>query len=110
MPKIVRFHQFGGPEVLQIEEEPTRQPRAGEVRLRVQAVGLNRGETLFMRGHYFMQPHLPSRIGYEASSIIIEYGLLCGQPMAVSPFADAANASEYLKSNEQVGKVVIQVS
>ena len=39
MPKVVRFHELGGPEALKFEEQPTRQPEAGEVRIRVQAVG-----------------------------------------------------------------------
>jgi NADPH:quinone reductase-like Zn-dependent oxidoreductase len=33
MPKIVRFHKLGGPEVLKIEEETSKQPGKGEVRL-----------------------------------------------------------------------------
>ena len=40
--KIVRFHQLGGPEVLKIEEVPAQEPKKGEVRLRVQAMGLSR--------------------------------------------------------------------
>jgi hypothetical protein len=43
MPKIVRFHQVGGPEVLQLEELPAPQPGEGEVRIKVEAIGLNRG-------------------------------------------------------------------
>jgi NADPH:quinone reductase-like Zn-dependent oxidoreductase len=35
MPKVVRFDEIGGPEVLKIEEEASRQPGKGEVRLRV---------------------------------------------------------------------------
>lgn len=38
MPKIVRFHEVGGPEGLRIEEGPLKQPGKGEVRLKVQAV------------------------------------------------------------------------
>jgi NADPH:quinone reductase-like Zn-dependent oxidoreductase len=38
MAKIVRFHQIGGPEVLKIEEGPSRDPGKGEVKLRVQAM------------------------------------------------------------------------
>jgi hypothetical protein len=30
MPKIVRFHKLGGPEVLRIEEEKTKQPGYAE--------------------------------------------------------------------------------
>src|ERR1035441_11019233 len=67
MPKIVRFDELGGPEVLKIEEETSKQPGKGEVRLRVQAVGLNRAEAMFVRGHYLEQPKLPAGIGYEAA-------------------------------------------
>jgi NADPH:quinone reductase-like Zn-dependent oxidoreductase len=38
MAKIVRFHQIGGPEVLKIEEAPSRRPGKGEAKLRVQAI------------------------------------------------------------------------
>ena len=74
MPKIVRFHQIGGPEVLKIEEQPSRQPQKGEVRLRVQAVGLNRAESMFMRGQYIEQPKSPSGIGYEAAGMVDAVG------------------------------------
>jgi len=74
MPKIVRFHKLGGPEVLQIEEQPSRQPGKGEVRLKVQAVGLNRAESMYMRGHYLEQPRFPAGIGYEAAGIVAAVG------------------------------------
>lgn len=74
MPKIVRFHEVGGPEVLRIEEGPSKQPGKGEARLRVQAVGLNRAESLFMRGQYFEQPKLPAGLGYEAAGVVEAVG------------------------------------
>ena len=74
MPRIVRFHQLGGPQNLQIEEAPRQQPGKGEVRLGVLAAGLNRAESVYMRGRYFEQPQLPSRIGYEVSGIVEAVG------------------------------------
>jgi NADPH:quinone reductase-like Zn-dependent oxidoreductase len=74
MPSIVRFHQLGGPEVLQIEDIPIQQPAKGEVRLRVQAAGLNRAEALFTRGQYLEQPKLPARIGYEVAGVVDAIG------------------------------------
>src|ERR1039458_647794 len=74
MPKIVRFDELGGPEVLKIEEETSKQPGKGEVRLRVQAVGLNRAEAMFVRGHYLEQPKLPAGIGYEAAGVVEAVG------------------------------------
>ena len=74
MPKIVRFHQLGGPENLKIEDVPSQQPGKGEVRLRVQAVGLNRAESMFYHGQYLEQPQFPSRIGYEAAGVVDAVG------------------------------------
>jgi NADPH:quinone reductase-like Zn-dependent oxidoreductase len=70
MPRIVRFHQIGGPENLRIEEMPTREPGKGEVRIKVQAVGLNRAESMFYRGQYLEQPTLPAGLGYEAAGVV----------------------------------------
>jgi NADPH:quinone reductase-like Zn-dependent oxidoreductase len=72
--KVVRLHALGGPEVLQLEELPLQQPSAGEVRLKVQAVGLNRAEVMFRTGHYLEQPEFPSRIGIEAAGIVDAVG------------------------------------
>lgn len=74
MPKIVRFHSIGGPENLKLEELPSRPPGEGEVKLRVQAVGLNRAEALFVRGLYGGTPELPSRVGYEAAGVVEAVG------------------------------------
>src|SRR5215467_7800067 len=74
MPRIVQFHRLGGPEVLQIEDVPSREPSGGEATLRVQAIGLNRAESMFMHGHYLEPPRLPARLGYEASGIVTAIG------------------------------------
>jgi NADPH:quinone reductase-like Zn-dependent oxidoreductase len=72
--KIVRFHEVGGPEVLRIEQEMPRQPGKGEVRLKVQAVGLNRAESMFMRGQYIEPPKFPAGLGYEAAGVVEAVG------------------------------------
>lgn len=72
--KIVRFHESGGPEVLQLDEMPLPEPGPGEARLRVKAIGLNRAEVVFRMGRYFVQPILPSKLGYEASGVVEAVG------------------------------------
>jgi NADPH:quinone reductase-like Zn-dependent oxidoreductase len=72
--KIVRFHRIGGPEVLQLDEVPLPEPAAGEVRLRVKAIGLNRAEVMFRMGRYLQSPILPSKLGYEASGVVEAVG------------------------------------
>ena len=74
MPKIVRFHETGGPEVLKLEDLPLSEPGKGEVRLKVEAIGLNRAEIMFRKGQYLETPQLPSRLGYEAAGIIDAVG------------------------------------
>jgi len=72
--KIVRFHECGGPEVLKLEELPVPEPGPGEVRLRVQAFGLNRAEVLFRQGKYIVRPHPPCTLGYEAAGVVEAVG------------------------------------
>jgi NADPH:quinone reductase len=74
MPKIVRFYRVGGPEVLQLEKVPVPRPKAGEVRIKVEAIGVNRAEVLYRSGKYLIEPKLPSLIGYEAAGIVDELG------------------------------------
>jgi NADPH:quinone reductase-like Zn-dependent oxidoreductase len=72
--RVVRFHELGGPDVLKIEEVPLPEPGDGEVRLRVEAIGLNRAEVMFRMGQYLEQPHLPAKNGYEASGVLDAVG------------------------------------
>ena len=74
MPKIVRFHALGGPDVLRLEEAALPEPGKGEVRLKVEAVGLNRAESVFIRGYYFEKPNLPGQLGYEAAGVVEAVG------------------------------------
>ena len=74
MPRIVRFHETGEADVLKLEETPLVEPGAGEVRLKVEAIGLNRAEVLFRQGLYLEAPELPSRIGYEAAGVVDAVG------------------------------------
>ena len=72
--RIVRFHEAGGPDVLQVEELPTPEPGPGEVRLRVKAIGLNRAEVMFRNDQYLFKPTFPAKLGYECSGIVEALG------------------------------------
>jgi len=74
MPKIIRFHELGTADVLKIEDLPLTEPGDGEVRLKVEAISLNRAELMFRQGQYLEDPELPSRLGYEAAGIIDAVG------------------------------------
>ncbi|HEY0789708.1 MAG TPA: zinc-dependent alcohol dehydrogenase family protein [Chthoniobacterales bacterium] len=74
MARVVRFHETGGPEVLRIEELDVPAPKAGEVRIAVKALGLNRAEAMFRAGQYLEEPQLPARLGYEAAGTVEAVG------------------------------------
>jgi NADPH:quinone reductase-like Zn-dependent oxidoreductase len=68
--RVVRIHRTGPPEVMQLESLVVGEPGAGELRLKVEAIGLNRAEAMYRAGHYFVQPTLPGPLGYEAAGIV----------------------------------------
>lgn len=74
MSRVVRFHACGGPEVLRLEDEAVPPPAAGEIQVRIEAIGLNRAEAAFRAGHYLEQPMFPSRLGYEAAGVVAALG------------------------------------
>ena len=74
MAKVVRVHELGGPEKLVFEEMEIGAPGPGEVRIKVEAVGLNRSEAMFRAGRYPTKPALPTLIGYEACGLIEALG------------------------------------
>lgn len=74
MTRAVRFHETGGPEVLRLEEVEVGAPGRGELRVRIEAIGLNRAEVMFRSGAYLEQPRLPAGLGYEASAVVEAVG------------------------------------
>ena len=72
MTKAIRFHEFGGPEVLKYEDITLPEPGEGEVRLHHTAIGLNFVDTYYRSGLY--KSALPSGLGNEAAGVIEQLG------------------------------------
>jgi NADPH:quinone reductase-like Zn-dependent oxidoreductase len=64
----------GPPDVLQVREAPDPDPKAGEVRIRVRAAGINFADLMARVGLYPDAPKLPCVVGYEASGTIDRVG------------------------------------
>lgn len=72
--RIIRFTQFGSPEILKIFNEELKQPVKNEVRIRVKAFGINQAEVMYREGRYVSSPIFPARLGSECSGYIEEIG------------------------------------
>ena len=72
--KAMKVSQFGGPEVLEPVEIPLPVPRAGEVLLKVDAIGLNFADMLSVAGQYLTKAPLPFIPGMELSGTVAALG------------------------------------
>lgn len=72
--KAIQVHQFGGPEVLQLEEIPTPKPGPGQVLVRVRGAGVNPYDTYMRNGTYAVKPPLPYTPGSDAAGEIEAVG------------------------------------
>lgn len=72
--RVVTFAEFGGPEVLRIEQECAGEPGAGEVRIRMAFAGLNPVDYKIRAGGPAYGTTLPSRIGRELSGHVDAVG------------------------------------
>jgi NADPH:quinone reductase len=72
--RAAQFSEFGGPEKLGIVEVPDPTPKAGEIVIRVAAVGLNFFDTLQLRNRYQVTPTLPHSPGGEVAGTIEALG------------------------------------
>ncbi len=72
--KAVVINEFGGPDLLHVEERETPSPGPGEVLLRHTAIGVNFADVMMRRGQYLIVPDLPAIIGQEGAGIIEAVG------------------------------------
>lgn len=72
--KAVTLKEFGGPEVLQIGDAPTPEPKADDLLVRVRATALNRADTLQRRGHYPPPPGDSEILGLELAGEVEAWG------------------------------------
>jgi synaptic vesicle membrane protein VAT-1 len=66
--------RIGGPEVLEVREAADPEPKAGEVRVRVHASGVNFADVMARLGLYQDAPPLPAVVGYEIAGVVDAVG------------------------------------
>ena len=74
--KAVRFHSYGGPDVLVYEDAPKPEPAAGEVLLKVHATSVNPIDWKVRAGHMksFRDYPLPFILGWDVSGVVESVG------------------------------------
>src|SRR2546425_60089 len=68
--KAIRANEFGGPEVLKLQDVPDPKPDSGQVLIRVKAVGVNPVDTYIRAGVYPRKPNLPYTPGTDAAGTV----------------------------------------
>ena len=105
--KAIVITGVGGPEVLEVREVTTPEPRGEQIRVRVRACGLNRADVLQTRGHYPAPAGVPADIpGLEYAGEVDALGPDVTGPLRVGDrvfgiVAGGAQA-EYLVTHERM--------
>jgi NADPH2:quinone reductase len=72
--KAILVREFGGPEVLKIEEVADPLPAAGQVLVKVHAAGVNPFDTYMRTGNYAIKPALPYTPGADGAGVVESAG------------------------------------
>ena len=103
--KSIRIHEFGGPEVMRLEDVPDLAPSAGQVVVRVHAIGVNPVDTYIRSGLHAAKPSLPYTPGSDAAGIVESLGegirhVATGQRVYVAAQSAGAIASSLFDTKD----------
>jgi NADPH:quinone reductase-like Zn-dependent oxidoreductase len=101
--RAVVIHEYGGPEVLKLEERPEPQVRDTEILVEVHATSVNPVDTK-VRQNSSAQRTLPLILGFDVSGVVVRCGSLVtqwkpGDEVFATPnlFRNGANAEDVVK-------------
>ncbi len=114
MPKAIRIHETGGPDVMKWEEYDPGSPGEGEVLLRHEAVGLNFIDVYHRSGLYPL-PRFPAILGMEGAGIAESVGsgvsdIAVGDRVAYAGIPAGAYAEKRLIPAHRLVKIPESVS
>lgn len=113
--KAIRVQEFGGPEVLRLEEVSDLTAGPGQVIVRVHAVGVNPVDTYIRSGLYPLKPSLPYTPGMDAAGIVESAAegvtrVAAGDSVYVAGTISGAYAQQALCDESQVHRLPAQVT
>ena len=74
MATQVQFSEIGQAEVLQLVDVDLPEPGPGQVRITIQAIGINRADAMLRQDQYIESPTMPSKLGYDAAGEVVAVG------------------------------------
>lgn len=116
--RAVRFHTYGGPDVLRLEDVPLPEPAPGELRIRVRASSLNPADIGGRAGvawpvHARHLPHIP---GYDVAGVVDRCGagttaFVPGEPVfAMTGLNGGAHAEYICLAQQKVARAPARIS
>jgi NADPH2:quinone reductase len=113
--KAIQVHEFGGPEVLKLEEAPDPTPGPGQVVVQIHAVGVNPVDTYVRAGRHTLRPPLPYTPGMDAAGVIESVGegiarVKAGDRVYVAGTISGAYAEKALCAESHVHALAERVS
>lgn len=72
--KAIRVHEFGGPQVMQLEDAPDLTAGPGQLVVRIRAIGVNPVDTYIRAGLHAVKPALPYTPGTDAAGVVESIG------------------------------------
>ncbi len=105
--RAVGFTRHGGPEVLEVIELPTPEPKAREVRVRVKAVALNHLDVWVRKGWQGLKLQLPHVLGSDIAGVVDAVGaevadLEPGTEVCVNPGLSCGVCEKCLKGDDNL--------
>jgi NADPH2:quinone reductase len=113
--KAIRVHEFGGPEVLSFEEVEDPKLSAGQVLVRIGAVGVNPVDTYIRTGAHAVKPKLPYTPGLDAAGTVEAVGsgvtrVAAGDRVYIAGSLTGTYAELVVCDESQVHKLAARVS
>ena len=113
--KAIRVREFGGPEVLRLEDVPELRPGPGEIVVRVKAAGVNPVDTYIRSGTYARKPTLPYTPGADAAGVVESVGegvarMAAGDRVYLGGTLSGTYAEQALCSTSQVHRLADEVA
>jgi NADPH:quinone reductase len=108
--KAIRVHEFGGPDVMRLEDVPDLTAAPSQLVVRVRAIGVNPVDTYIRAGLHAVKPSLPYTPGSDAAGVVETMGggvtgVAPGDRVYVAGTISGAYAAQALCAQSQVQRL-----